>query len=235
MNYRKLYINIIKNAKSQNRHKGDGNYYENHHILPKSLFPLWKNRKSNQVLLTAREHFFVHQLLAKIYPCNEMFFACNAFISRPNADYKISSKEYEKLKIEFIERMRPIAKKCNTGRKHTPEAIEKIKAARLRQTLSGRTNKGYRWSDEAKANMSKIAKARMTTEFKEIIKNKTRLACAKRVRNIETGKVFDCITDVKLWLGQKAQVSNIVGSIKGRKPYAYKNPDTGEPLHWEYC
>jgi len=235
MNYRKLYINIITYAKSQNRYKGDGNYYESHHILPKSLFPLWKNRKSNKVLLTAREHFFCHQLLTKIYPCNEMFFACHAFVSRPNADYRITSREYERLKIEFVKRMRPISIACNTGRKHTPEAIEKIKAARLRQTLLGRTNKGCKWSDEAKANMSKIAKARMTPELKEIIKNKTRLTCAKRIRNIETGKVFDCITDVKLWLGKNVQVSNIVGSIKGRKHYAYKNPDTGEPLHWEYC
>lgn len=63
MNYRRVYFKIISNAKieMQNgvRKKKNGNYYENHHILPKSLFPLWKDRTSNLVLLTAREHFFV--------------------------------------------------------------------------------------------------------------------------------------------------------------------------------
>ena len=98
MDYRKIYIKIIRNAKNQNRRKGDGNYYEQHHILPKSLFPLWAKRKSNLVLLTAREHFFVHELLTKIYPSNEMSFALFAFINRPNADYKIGSRTYEKLR-----------------------------------------------------------------------------------------------------------------------------------------
>lgn len=98
MNYRNVYIKIIRNAKSQNRRKGDGTYYEQHHILPKSLFPLWTKRKSNLVLLTAREHFFVHELLTKIYPSNEMSFALFAFITRPNADYKIVPRTYEKLK-----------------------------------------------------------------------------------------------------------------------------------------
>ena len=101
MNYKKIYIKIIFNAKLEEiqglRSKKNG-YYERHHILPKSLFPLWVKRKSNIVLLTAREHFFCHQLLTKIYPGQKMSFALIAFTTRPNADYKISSKEYERLK-----------------------------------------------------------------------------------------------------------------------------------------
>lgn len=79
MNYRHVYCVIISHAKSEEklgiRARGNGAYYEAHHILPRSLFPLWENRKSNIVLLTFREHFFCHQLLAKIYPCREMQFA----------------------------------------------------------------------------------------------------------------------------------------------------------------
>lgn len=101
MNYRHIYCKVISYAKSQNRHKGDGNYYERHHILPKSLFPLWAKRKSNTVLLTAREHFFCHQLLYKIFPSMEMAYALKAFTSRPNADYKISSREYERIRLEY--------------------------------------------------------------------------------------------------------------------------------------
>ena len=50
-------------------------YFEFHHILPKSIFPNWSTRDSNIVPLTAREHFFCHQLLTKIYPSSEMFYA----------------------------------------------------------------------------------------------------------------------------------------------------------------
>ncbi|MDR0676487.1 MAG: hypothetical protein LBF97_05560, partial [Elusimicrobiota bacterium] len=93
MNWRKVYIKIIHNAQKEatfrqtqykiykrslnlfNKNKSSfilGYYYENHHILPKSLFPLWEKRKSNLVLLTAREHFFCHQLLNKIYSGEKM-------------------------------------------------------------------------------------------------------------------------------------------------------------------
>lgn len=107
MNYKHIYMLIIEHAKSEEklgiRKRGNGEYYEKHHILPKSLFPLWSKRKSNLVLLTAREHFFCHQLLIKIYPCNEMNYALTAFIRRPNADYCLSSKEYERLRKLFSE------------------------------------------------------------------------------------------------------------------------------------
>lgn len=44
MNYRHVYCVIISHAKSEEklglRKKGNGTYYEAHHILPRSLFPL---------------------------------------------------------------------------------------------------------------------------------------------------------------------------------------------------
>lgn len=98
MNYRKIYVCIIKNAILENRKKHDGVYYERHHILPKSIFPLWKNKKSNTVLLTAREHFFCHQLLMKIYPGHSMAFALKRMMESKNKNYKISSKEYQRTK-----------------------------------------------------------------------------------------------------------------------------------------
>ena len=115
MNYRHVYMLIIEHAKKElnlglrpsNSHKRKnfpGQYFEFHHILPKSLFPLWSKRKSNIVPLTAREHFFCHQLLTKIYPTKSMFYALYAFTNSPNTDfsnYKITSRIYEKLRLEF--------------------------------------------------------------------------------------------------------------------------------------
>lgn len=63
--YSNWYYSIIENAKSQVRSKGQGTYYENHHILPKSIFPEFSKEKWNMVLLTAKEHYTVHHLLTK--------------------------------------------------------------------------------------------------------------------------------------------------------------------------
>ena len=105
MNYRHVYMLIIEHAKKEvelglrpesiyKRKNFPNQYFEFHHILPKSLFPLWIKRKSNLVPLTAREHFFCHQLLTKIYPCKEMYFAITAFM-RTNSNRVLSSRAYE--------------------------------------------------------------------------------------------------------------------------------------------
>jgi hypothetical protein len=97
---------IIEHAKSEEklgiRSKGNGNYYEKHHILPKSLFPLWSCKKSTLVLLTAREHFFCHQLLTKIYPSYAMscalFYMCNG---NKHQRLVCTSRDYERARIDF--------------------------------------------------------------------------------------------------------------------------------------
>ena len=110
MNYRHIYMCIISNAKremllgarpkSQWYKKNFSNqYFEFHHILPRSLFPLWSKRKSNIVALTAREHFFCHQLLLKIYPNVNMYFAIVRMANK--GTYRCSSRLYEKLRKEL--------------------------------------------------------------------------------------------------------------------------------------
>jgi hypothetical protein len=94
-------MKIIRKAKLENRQKGLKVYYENHHILPRSLFPNWIKKEQNLVLLTAREHFFCHQLLVKIYPTKEMINALWLLVNT-SVYKKISSKEYEKIKVKYI-------------------------------------------------------------------------------------------------------------------------------------
>ena len=55
MDYMRIYNSIIQNAQSKNRKKGKGEYFENHHILPKCQGGT--NNPNNLVLLTAREHY----------------------------------------------------------------------------------------------------------------------------------------------------------------------------------
>lgn len=72
MNYQRIYDCIIQKARSENRQKGKGVYYEAHHIIPKCIggegtCREWRSHP-NIVLLTAREHFVCHWLLIRIYP-----------------------------------------------------------------------------------------------------------------------------------------------------------------------
>ena len=80
MNYKKIYRSIVLRAKSENRQKGFGVYFEKHHVIPNFMFADRKGRQGpkghlagecdsaeNLVLLTAREHFICHVLLVKIH------------------------------------------------------------------------------------------------------------------------------------------------------------------------
>lgn len=149
MDYRKTYMKIVSNAKKQNRKKRDGNYYESHHILPKSLFPLWTKRKSNTVLLTAREHLFCHMLLIKIYPKSHEMWSALWYMSskskKEKSNYpKLTLREYEKIKIEYAKSNSNHLKgkkNANMARVFSEEALKKI-----REKSKGNTNvRGKSW------------------------------------------------------------------------------------------
>ena len=86
-NPRNEYIKLINNAKKENRKKGK-EYFEEHHILPKSMFKKWKYRKRNLVLLTPEEHYFAHYLLYLIYNNREMANAFWFMLNSTNFEYK---------------------------------------------------------------------------------------------------------------------------------------------------
>ena len=79
MNYDRIYQELMAAA----RHRGTDksklhSYYELHHIVPKCLGG--SEDEANLVLLTAREHFIAHRLLAKEHPNNcKLLFAVAAF------------------------------------------------------------------------------------------------------------------------------------------------------------
>jgi len=67
--YSITYINIIRKAHDRQR-VINPKIYENHHILPKSIFPKYKSlikHKWNSVLLTFKEHYICHLLIYKHY------------------------------------------------------------------------------------------------------------------------------------------------------------------------
>ena len=56
------YEDLIEYVKTQKRSKGDGNYYESHHIIPRNLGG--QDTEDNLVLLTVSEHVQAHYLIA---------------------------------------------------------------------------------------------------------------------------------------------------------------------------
>jgi hypothetical protein len=91
MNYKNILIKKSKNEKYVDRYllfmhncklKNETidlktTYTEKHHILPKSDFPECKDLKENIIVLTGRQHFLAHWMLAKAISSNNMWFAFN--------------------------------------------------------------------------------------------------------------------------------------------------------------
>lgn len=71
-NYLKWYSSLINKKISKST---SDEYTEMHHILPKSLFPEYKDDKNNLVQLSLREHFVAHLLLWKITKDSKMALA----------------------------------------------------------------------------------------------------------------------------------------------------------------
>jgi hypothetical protein len=112
MNYKEVYDRICSKAKSENRVKGKGVYYEAHHIIPKShggdgLVSQYKWHP-NVVLLTAKEHFLAHRLLCRIFPkCKALRKAwwamCNQQAPNQERIYRPSVRAFEEARVGFVE------------------------------------------------------------------------------------------------------------------------------------
>jgi hypothetical protein len=143
-------MKIINKAKSENRVKFNGIYYEKHHILPKSLFPLWTKRKSNLVLLTAREHFICHLMASKIWS-GVMVYALWRLINNKQQKYVIKGGyDYQKIKEAFAKENSKAKTGYFIGFKHSEISKQHMKEARAR----------YVYTEEHKKSMSIAAKKR---------------------------------------------------------------------------
>lgn len=62
------YFKLIRKALKETRNKGEAEYYEAHHIIPKSF-----NKKSSTVLLTPEEHYLAHKYLAEYWKNHSIY------------------------------------------------------------------------------------------------------------------------------------------------------------------
>ncbi|OQA30285.1 MAG: NUMOD3 motif (2 copies) [archaeon ADurb.Bin336] len=120
MNYEQVYKNLITSRQKLNRVKTKEIYYESHHIIPKCFGG--DNSATNLVLLTPKEHFFAHLLLAHFHideQKKKMVFALWMLCNKNSA--KCSSRQYQQAKESFI--------KANKNKIVSIETKEKISKA----------------------------------------------------------------------------------------------------------
>lgn len=214
MNYRHVYCVIISHAKLEEklglRKKGNGTYYEAHHILPRSLFPLWENRKSNIVLLTAREHFFCHQLLSKIYPCREMILAIR-FLAL-DCKHSPSSREYEELRKLKGDIMNPYLNgvKDSTRRKMSKSAKKRMREGRNKSFENQIFKKGNEPWNKGKAGCYS------EETIEKIRKNSKHIPMYENILCVETGEIFSTVNDIK---ARYPNASHICEAIIGDREY----------------
>jgi len=178
MNHQKVYENIVQKAKSENRQKGEGTYYEKHHILPRCLGG--DNKMDNLVLLTAKEHFICHKLLTKLYPkergINLALFAMVNFQNNSRVNHiKYTARDYAYSKE--LHNSIPVSEETRKKLSNTYKPISKEN--RLKGWETRRENNYEAWNKGktniySKETIEKIRIARLGTAHKELSKEKIR-------------------------------------------------------------
>lgn len=154
MNYKDIYYRLVSSRQKLNRFLGDGNNYDLHHILPRSLGGT--DDKENLVLLTYKEHFIAHKLLIKIFPCDAMkkalFIMLNA-AKYQGREIKFSARYYEKIKTEYINSLKKKTVCLETGivYESREEANEAVGLAKFSADIvhcfdTDKTAGGFHWA-----------------------------------------------------------------------------------------
>lgn len=182
MDYKKIHDAIIANALARTDTEG---YVEIHHILPRSFGG--SDEKDNLVKLTGREHFLIHQLLAKMFPKTGMVHATflMACMHKDGRNIRVNSRIFESLRIAHSKRVseneeanlkkslsllgrkqsaehvkaRTEARKSNGKSWHSDETVKKNSESNTGKKRSGR-KKGDDRSDVEKLASIKSAKTR---------------------------------------------------------------------------
>jgi hypothetical protein len=239
MNYKKIYDNLIfKRLKTP---LSSNVYGEYHHIVPKCMGG--SDEKSNIVKLSAKEHYFAHRLLWKIYKTPPLAHAWFCMTRNSDGQYRqISSKQYDSAKKAHSEVLKEsMLGEGNHfyGKTHSNETKAKISKA----------NKGRKKSKEEIDNwVKKVAKKPKSTEHKKKIGRKGMLM----LKNINTNECIRILKselknyDPTLWInpvkaaggGAKTKCKycgfeNLVGLINRWHNENCKFKDTGKYISKE--
>lgn len=148
------YFKIIRKARSLNRIKGC-EYFEAHHIVPKSFGKL-----SRTVLLTPKEHFICHKLLANAFnqhPIYSKKMNWALHMLAYSGSHKLSSADYASIRKDLIDTLWSLPK--------TAEHKKKLSESKMgnKNPNFGKPgiNLGKQMSSETKQKLSISTSARL--------------------------------------------------------------------------
>lgn len=149
---------------------------ETHHILPKSLYPEYKNSKWNLVHLPFRAHHIAHWLLAKAIG-GRMWYAYYAMSNKNLSSgklRKLNSVLYEKSRIEFRIKHSNWHNECVEGIANKDRIGQKTRKTKLKKD-------GYH--KEIANRSAKTMKETIQSNGKSIAQNRSERA-AKKTREL---------------------------------------------------
>jgi hypothetical protein len=238
MNYQKIHDIIIARARSENRQKSRGVYYEAHHIIPKCMggtgkVHQWRHHP-NIILLTIKEHRIIHACLHLINPQHsglalayvKMFYG-NKYQGRLNS---VSSSVYTQARIRAYD---TISQK-RLGKTYE-DIMGKEKAAQRRQNQS-KVMTGRKHTEESLKRMkkpkpadfgSKISAAMRGRKFKESTLEKMRKRCRPLLQLSLEGEIL------REW-SSSICVSRELGISQGNLPRACREGRILGGFRWKY-
>lgn len=213
----KTYEEFIQNIlNTRGRFSCDEQYYERHHIIPKSIGGT--DDEENLIDLYAKEHFEAHRLLASENPDNDKLvyaWTCMAFVENNGQKrYRITAAEYEEAKIALSRIQSVNMVGVNNpfyGKKHTQDTREKLRKANKMRGYVGENNPwfGHHHTEEAKEKMRKKrpntsggnnhnAKYVLCIEGKVIY---DAVSVASRKTGISRGNICSCCVGERMYAG----------------------------------
>lgn len=113
------YISFIESCSSSDENE----YTEIHHILPSSIFPEFKNLKSNKwnsKQLTSRQHFIAHCMLSRMFKQKSkehysMIKAFNMMVASSTNQRYMNSRLYEQNRKHMSDTMSSLQTGCNNS------------------------------------------------------------------------------------------------------------------------
>lgn len=229
MNYLKIYNSIINRAK--NRILDKNQYYEKHHITPKSK--KGNNNSNNLVHLTFREHILVHWLLHNEYPKDKQLaaaFHMTVFGKDPrtikgNNSYIGISSYIPSTRI--LEAAKIAKRNARIGTKHSKETIQKMKKShKIRKALGIKNKPSPPITEETKRKMSLAHLGKKRGPFTE--EHKAKLKAAKALYHPLKGKHHSLETIEKMKNNRKPLTKETIEKMKLAKLGKKRKPFTEE-------
>lgn len=134
--YTRWYLTLIKDAQSKNRKKSDEEYYESHHIIPRCM------GGTEEVLLTAKEHYIAHLLLCRMTAGSDKHKMINALIKMAYSNSE-GQKRYTARSYSLVRKL--IAEKNSEMFRGVP------KSERAKKNMKGRSGTWKRNEEHRRA------------------------------------------------------------------------------------